>query len=86
MLNSIFLRSKSPFYRSDHCSALEQMQKRLGKAQLVKAIDDGGVSMYFRRDPVSSRESRCVVLSVEVGRLTALHTNLGQTEKARKGK
>jgi hypothetical protein len=62
------------------------MQTRLGKAQLVKAIDDGGVSMYFRRDPASSRESQRVVLSVEVSPITALQTNEGQTQKARKGK
>ena len=66
MLNSTFLRSMSLFCRSDHCSALEQMEIRLGKAQLIKAIDDGGVSMYFRRDPASSQLSRRVILSVEV--------------------
>jgi len=86
MLNSIFLHSMSPICRSDHCSAVEQMQIRLGKAQLVKAIDDGGISMYFRRDPASSRESQRVVLSVEVAPFITLLTNPGQTEKARKGK
>jgi len=62
------------------------MQTRLGKAQLVKAIDDGGVSMYFRRDPTSRPLSQRVVLSVEVASLTKLLTNPGQTEKACKGK
>jgi hypothetical protein len=42
------------------------MEIRLGKAQVIKAIDDGGVSMYFRRDPSSSQQSRRVILSVEV--------------------
>ncbi len=54
------------FCRSDHYSALDTMEIRLGKAQLIKAVDDGGVSMYFRRDPASSQQSRRVILSVEV--------------------
>jgi len=41
------------------------MVLRLGKAQLVTAIDDGGVSMAFRREG-SAEESHRVVLSVEV--------------------
>ena len=45
---------------------MEQIEIRLDKAQLVKAIDDGGVPMYFRRDPTSPQLSRRVVLSVEV--------------------
>ena len=53
--------------RSNHCSAVQQMEIRLGKVQSVKAIDDGGVSMYFRRNPTSSQLSRRVILSVEVG-------------------
>jgi hypothetical protein len=54
------------FSLSDYCSAIEKMNIRLGKAQMVKAIDDGGVSMYFRRDQASSKLSRRVILSVEV--------------------
>ena len=54
------------FFCSNHCSALEKMEIRLGKVQVVKAIDDGGVSMYFRRDPSSTQQSRRVILSVEV--------------------
>jgi hypothetical protein len=42
------------------------MEIRLGRAQLVKAIDDDGVSMYFRRDLSSTELSRRVILSVEV--------------------
>ena len=38
----------------------------LGKAQIIKAIDDGGVSMYFRREHTSPEQSQRVVLSVEV--------------------
>ena len=61
------------------------MEIRLGKAQLVKAIDDGGVSMYFRRDPASSQQSRRVILSVEVNApLTIFLINPGKTKKARK--
>ena len=75
----------SVFCRSDHCSALDIMEIRLGKAQLIKAIDDGGVSMYFRRDPASSQQSRRVILSVEVTPLTTVLTNPGKTEKAHKG-
>jgi len=62
------------------------MQTRLGKAQLVKAIDDGGVSMYFKLDPTSTQLSQRVVLSVEVAPLITLLTNQGQTEKTHKGK
>ena len=43
-----------------------EMRTLLGKAQLIKAIDDGGVSMCFQRDPRSSLQSRRIVLSVEV--------------------
>ena len=54
------------------------MQVRLGKVQLVKAIDDDDVSVSFRRDLGSSRLSRRVILSVEV----AAHIKLlGKTEK-----
>ena len=74
------------FCCSDHCSALEQMEIRLGKAQLVKAIDDGGVSMYFRRDPTSNQQSRRVILSVEVIPLIAFLINPGKTEEARQRK
>ena len=42
------------------------MKIRLGKASKVRAIDDGGVSMNFRRDVKSSQLSRRVILSVEV--------------------
>ena len=54
------------FCRSNRCNALQKMEIRLGKAQLFRAIDDGGVSMYFRRDPASSQQSRRVILAVEV--------------------
>ena len=42
------------------------MQTHLDKAQLVKAIDDGCISIYFRCDLASRRELRRVVLSIEV--------------------
>ena len=42
------------------------MEFRLGKVQIIKAIDDGGVSMYFRRERTSPEQSQRVVLSVEV--------------------
>src|SRR5438270_5051592 len=42
------------------------MEIQLGKAQLITAKDDSGVSMFFRCDPSSSQLSRCPVLSVEV--------------------
>jgi hypothetical protein len=67
----------SPQYAAIHlsnCSALEKMEIRLGKVQMIKAIDDGGVSMYFRRDPSSTQLSRRVILSVEVSQLTTLLT------------
>jgi hypothetical protein len=48
------------------CSACQTMEIRLGKAQRVKAIDDGGISMYYRPVPSSKDRSRYVVLSVEV--------------------
>ena len=41
------------------------MEIRLGKAQRVTAIDDGGISFQFRRDE-SNLLSQRVVLSVEV--------------------
>ena len=71
----------SVFGFSDYCSALEKMEIRLGKAQSVKAIDDGGMSMYFRRDPSSSQQSRRVILSVEVTPLPVFLINPGKTEK-----
>jgi hypothetical protein len=74
------------FGLSDYCSALEEMDIRLGKAQMVNAIDDGGVSMYFRRDPSSSQQSRRVILSVEATPLTTFLINPGKTEKTRQGK
>jgi len=40
-LESTFLRSMSRFCRSNSCSVLERMEIRLGKAQLIKAINDG---------------------------------------------
>ena len=76
----------SAFVLSDYCSALEKMEIRIGKAQIVKAIDDGGVSMYFRRDPSSSQQSRRVILSVEVTTLTTFLINPGKTEKTRQRK
>jgi hypothetical protein len=42
------------------------MEIRIGKAQTITAVDDGGVSMNFRRDPASSQLSQRVILSVEV--------------------
>jgi len=39
---------------------------RLGPAQSVTAIDDGGVSMSFQRDFLSDKASTRVVLSLEV--------------------
>jgi len=62
------------------------MEIRIGKAELVKAINDGGVSMYFRRDPASSQLCRRVILSIEVAGLITLLTNPDQTEKTCKGK
>ena len=47
---------------------------RLGKVQVIKPIDDGGISMYFRRDPSSTQQSRRIVLSVEVNPLTIFLT------------
>src|SRR5438046_2064348 len=38
----------------------------VGRAQSITAIDDGGISMNFRRDPASSHLSQRVVLSIEV--------------------
>ena len=85
-LKSNFLHSTLFVVLSDYYSALEQTEVRLGKVQVVKPIDDGGVSMYFRRNPSSTQQSRRVVLSVEVGSLTTFLTNLGKTEEARKRK
>jgi len=84
MQNSTFLLSMLLRCRSHHCSALERLEIRL-KAQVVKPIDDGGVSMFFRRDFSSSQQSRRVVLSVEVCLLLTSLT-LGKTEKTRKRK
>ena len=56
----------SLFCRPNHGSALEKMEIPLGKAQLVKAIDDGGISMYLWRDSTSAQLSQRVILSVEV--------------------
>jgi hypothetical protein len=42
------------------------MEIRIGRAQSITAIDDGGVSMNFRRDPASSQLSQRVILSIEV--------------------
>jgi hypothetical protein len=42
------------------------MEVKLGKAQTVKAIDDGGMSIFFRRYPESDQISQRVILSVEV--------------------
>lgn len=47
------------------------MHVRLGPAQSVTVIDDGGVSMYFQRDSLN-RASNRVVLSVEVHDYPAL--------------
>ena len=73
----------SVFVLADHRSALEKMEICLGKAQIVKAIDDGGISMYFRRDPLSTQQSRCVILSVEVRPLPDNYPNESrQNEKS----
>jgi hypothetical protein len=42
------------------------MEIRLGKMQVIKAIDDGGVSMSFQPDYNSNQRSQLVVLSIEV--------------------
>ena len=47
-------------------SAVQRMEIRIGRAQSITAIDDGGVSMNFRRDPASSQLSQRVILSIEV--------------------
>src|SRR5436190_18579874 len=77
------------FYRPDGCSEQEKMEIRLGKVQVVKAIDDGGVSMFFRRElGTGSEQSRRTILSVEVIPLIPVPTSLtypGKAEKARKG-
>jgi hypothetical protein len=58
------------------------MHVRLGKAQVVTAIDDGRVSVAFRRDG-SSQESHRVVLSVEVRPILSPPLNVpGETPKA----
>ena len=62
------------------------MEIHLRNSQLVKAIVDDGVSMYFRGDPASNQLSRRVILSAEVAPPTTLLTNPGQPEKAQKGK
>lgn len=63
------------------------MEVKLGKAQTVKAIDDGGMSIYFRRYPDSDQLSQRVILSVEVSPDSDLHPSahrvlmVGQTEE-----
>jgi uncharacterized protein YeaC (DUF1315 family) len=47
------------------------MDIRVGRAQSITAIDDGGVSMSFRRDPASNQLLQRMVLSIEV--TTPLH-------------
>ena len=42
------------------------MEIRLGNVQIIQAIDDGGMSMFFRRKPFSPEKSQRVVLSIEV--------------------
>jgi hypothetical protein len=42
-------------------NAVGKMEIRLGKAQIIKAIDDGDVSMYFRRELSSPQQSQCHV-------------------------
>lgn len=49
------------------CSSRLKMEMRLGKAKKIKAIDDGGISMYFKSGSSAKEQSRYVVLSVEVG-------------------
>jgi len=48
------------------CSAVEKLEFRLGKAQIIKGIDDGSVSIYFRHKHTSPEQLQHVVLSVEV--------------------
>jgi hypothetical protein len=43
-----------------------KMEIRLGKVQVIKAIDDGGFSMQFQRDHNSDERSQRMVLSIEV--------------------
>ena len=83
--NFTFLRSVSLLDHSN-CSAVDAMKIHLGKAQVVKAIDDGGVSMYFRRDPSSTQQSRRTVLSVEVTLFPTILKGSGKTKKACQGK
>jgi hypothetical protein len=47
-------------------SAVQRMEIRIGRAQSITAIDDGGISMNFRRDPASSQLSQRAILSIEV--------------------
>jgi hypothetical protein len=42
------------------------MEIRLGKVQVIKAIDDGGFSMQFQGDHKSDERSERIVLSIEV--------------------
>ena len=49
----------SLFFHPDHSGAHEKWKY---VSQLVKSIDDGGVSMYFRRDAASNELSRRVIL------------------------
>jgi hypothetical protein len=65
-------------------SESEETRTRLGKAQFIKAIDDGGISMCFEREPQSPLESRRIVLSVEVNPLTSLLIQAKRKKHAKK--
>ena len=68
-------------------SAVQRMNIRIGRAQSITAIDDGGISMNFRRDPASSQLSQRVVLSIEVTtHITTCLTHPGKKKKACQGK
>jgi hypothetical protein len=52
---------------------------------MVKAIDDGGVAMYFQS--TAKEESRHIVLSIEVFLpLNLADSDLGKKNETRKGK
>ena len=61
------------------------MEIRLGPVQVIKAIDDGGISIYFRRDFGSDQISRRSILSVEVSPSASILIYLGKEKKARQG-
>jgi len=59
--------AKSAYSGSSAESKPEQkMDTKLGKATMITAIDDGGISINYRRIPDDPQLSQRVVLSVEV--------------------